>query len=68
MSIEIHGVNGELEIADDGYFTTSFNFSYGDDKLNFSGSGKTITKESGDKIPSSWATFPLKKLGETTEE
>ena len=68
MALEIHGVNGELVIADDGSFTTSFNFFYGDDKLNFSGSGTTETKESGDKIPSSWATFSLKELGETTEE
>lgn len=68
MALEIYGVNGELVIADDGSFTTSFNFFYGDDKLNFSGSGTTETKESGDKIPSSWATFSLKELGETTEE
>lgn len=68
MGINIKGVNGELVILENDSFTTSFSFTYGDDKVNFTGSGKTETKESGDKIPSSWATFSLKELGETTEE
>ena len=67
MALEIHGVNGELEISDDGSFATAFNLSYGADKLTFSGSGKTISTKSG-KIPSSWTAFYLKELGETTEE
>lgn len=67
MALEIYGVNGELEISDDGSFATAFNLSYGADRLTFSGSGKTISTESG-KIPSSWTAFYLKELGETTEE
>lgn len=69
MAINIKGVNGELVILENGSFTTSFIFTYGDDKVNFTGSGNTKEiNESKERILESWTSFSLKELGKTTEE